>query len=418
MDSSYYGIYSFDICGAQGGNHYGVATGGNGARIKGSINLTAGTVLCILVGQQGQDNCASANVSNGGAGGGGGSFVWFDSDKTLIGAAGGGGGGSLQNDGHPRIDGDIGQITTNGSASKSGQPGGTNGGNGSGSIPGYGWNTLKNTLIPIVNGQGGFGGGGGVVITSNQNHGGAGGGGYSGGGGHTGGGNGCSYGDGGGGAGSFASPQLTGVTKTAGYKAVHGSVIISFSLPTFTYANDIVSNLLFLPLETAFNIEGTLSCDFTSFKYKVVNSTTGLAIKNDNAIVTGIIDMGVNVDVSILPNGFNVIKIIGLSEDGTYESIMYSYIIFKTSEGYVFVEKTVTIKPIVVEESVTGVFVTSIHSNKILYAVSCNNGMDWSLANDSEIASILNTKNVKLVFLMLTASELKSYSILFIPEVN
>src|SRR5271155_914750 len=73
------GAYEIIALGAQGGSGFG-GVGGAGAGAAGSVELTAGTVLTILVGGQG-----GYSSSGGGGGGGGGSFV-FDASATLIAA--------------------------------------------------------------------------------------------------------------------------------------------------------------------------------------------------------------------------------------------------------------------------------------------------------------------------------------------
>ena len=60
--------------------------GGMGAEIGGEFNLTAGTTLQIVVGQQGVGQSSGSN-----GGGGGGSFVVDDSDSPMLVAGGGGG---------------------------------------------------------------------------------------------------------------------------------------------------------------------------------------------------------------------------------------------------------------------------------------------------------------------------------------
>ena len=64
------GVYTIEVWGAQGGNAgAGNTAGGKGARMKGDFTLTQGTVLQIVVGQQG------TTTSGYSSGGGGGSFV-------------------------------------------------------------------------------------------------------------------------------------------------------------------------------------------------------------------------------------------------------------------------------------------------------------------------------------------------------
>ena len=81
---------TIDAYGAQGGTGPGgnPAPGGKGAYMIGTVSVSPGDVLGVLVGQQG-----------GTSGGGGGSFIWNTStgNTLLIAAAGGGGGGGSNN---------------------------------------------------------------------------------------------------------------------------------------------------------------------------------------------------------------------------------------------------------------------------------------------------------------------------------
>ena len=95
------GLYGIEARGAQGGNGLGVV-GGEGAVVSGTLYLRRGTLLFILVGQQGQTEGGTAAGS-----GGGGTFVLVGNDTALVVAGGGGGGG--RNTGAP------GQRTNNGS---------------------------------------------------------------------------------------------------------------------------------------------------------------------------------------------------------------------------------------------------------------------------------------------------------------
>ncbi|MDQ3049217.1 MAG: hypothetical protein M3R27_16850, partial [Bacteroidota bacterium] len=97
------GIYTIEGYGAQGGNApSNNLTGGNGAYLKGTFTLTAGTVLNVVVGQIGAD-------AGSGSSGGGGSFVYSGAigGTGLLIAAGGGGGG-----GHDIANGGAGSATT------------------------------------------------------------------------------------------------------------------------------------------------------------------------------------------------------------------------------------------------------------------------------------------------------------------
>ncbi|MBI3510178.1 MAG: T9SS type A sorting domain-containing protein [Bacteroidetes bacterium] len=250
------GNYTIEGYGAQGGNGTGFSLiGGRGAYIKGTFNLTAGTVLNIVVGQIGAD-------ASSGSSGGGGTFIYTGAigGAGLMIAAGGGGG-----TGHNVANGGNGSATSTPVSSGTGRGDGGYqglgmGGNGGSGVGGYSatWNNAaaggtgwgSSGLAGFFQGDvtyqsnpgtrftggyhgtvntdfpGGFGGGGGC-----------GGWGYSGGGGggYTGGGGGddwdgnsgpCSCGHGGGqGGGSFNSG--TSQTNTAGVRSGDGTLIIT-----------------------------------------------------------------------------------------------------------------------------------------------------------------------------------------------
>ncbi|MFZ9700248.1 MAG: PKD domain-containing protein, partial [Flavobacteriales bacterium] len=85
------GNYTIQAAGAEGGDKGDYLNqSGKGTIVSGSVSLTAGTVLAIVVGQRGGQSL-SAN-SSGGGGGGGGSFVYNSQSNVLYVAAGGGGG--------------------------------------------------------------------------------------------------------------------------------------------------------------------------------------------------------------------------------------------------------------------------------------------------------------------------------------
>lgn len=90
------GTYSITALGAQGGGGGAGATGGRGASATGSFFLSAGTVLNLFPGQQGNSGYMSFSTVPliYGGGGGGGSFVSIDGAGTLLVVAGGGGGAS------------------------------------------------------------------------------------------------------------------------------------------------------------------------------------------------------------------------------------------------------------------------------------------------------------------------------------
>lgn len=159
------GTFTFEVAGAQGGPY--VNSPGHGAIMKADIDLTAGQVLKILVGQRG---AGSATYPHGFAGGGG-SFVALSDNTPLIVA---GGGGSDYNG--AAVSQLYGQ-TTNIGATAGAAPGAVgNGGNTADNTgPGGGFYTDGNSAyggLAFVNGgvgaystqhtfiEGGFGGGG------------------------------------------------------------------------------------------------------------------------------------------------------------------------------------------------------------------------------------------------------------------
>ena len=220
-------------------------SGGLGASVSGEVSLTQGTVLDIVVGEQG----GTGSTTDGG--GGGGSFVYVTAALQPLAVAGGGGGGDVSH-----IRGGAGQNSTSGQAGfdpsnpEFGGSGGTggfgggggtyirggNGGGGGGwlggggqglyAVPGYGGDgPVLFTGGSSVWGAGGFGGGG-----SAGEFGGGGGGGYSGGGG---GGGSTPYveGGGGGGGGSYLDLSLTDTLDTAGVNSGNGEVTITAVVP-------------------------------------------------------------------------------------------------------------------------------------------------------------------------------------------
>ncbi len=228
------GIYRIEAKGAQGGGQAPIKFGGKGASMRGDFNLTAGTVLKILVGQQGSSGF-------GCYGGGGGSFVTDSLNTPLVVAGGGGGAGGVI--GGNGVDASIG---LNGTAGVAGGTGGINGNGGdaintnAGSGGGFYSDGTGTFYIPqcstavgssFINGgkggqfdfwlPGGFGGGG-SGWDGNGN--GGGGGGYSGGG--T---SGISF-AGGGGGGSFNSG--TNQLNFSGANSGDGEVIITEVLST------------------------------------------------------------------------------------------------------------------------------------------------------------------------------------------
>lgn len=231
------GSYQVTVSGAQGGGSGSGGSGGLGATVSGTIWLSAGTVLNVVVGGQGGSFFAA------GGGGGGGSFVYVDGTNTLLLAAGGGGGGVVSSGG-PGVAGTAGSSAVpggaggvDGSGGSGGQAAGGSGGGGAGWLSsggnggnlnsGSGGNTKPTFTGGSGFGSGGYGGGG-----SGGGSGGGGGGGYSGGGGA----NGLSQAGGGGGgsfvASSYSGMPVTNPTATAGTNSGNGSISINLLPPT------------------------------------------------------------------------------------------------------------------------------------------------------------------------------------------
>jgi len=189
------GTYTIETFGASGGDG-SLSDPGYGARIKGDFELTAGTVISILVGQKGSVGSGEAG------GGGGGTFVWNPTLNDPLIIAGGGGGTGDQSQAAGNDDGLNASNGTSGTvAASGGGAGGTNGAGGTSGGSGgagAGWLTDGADGAASTGGHspsnggmggdkvtdGGFGGGGadGDASTGSDSEGGGGGGGYSGGG--------------------------------------------------------------------------------------------------------------------------------------------------------------------------------------------------------------------------------------------
>jgi hypothetical protein len=233
------GQYSITAVGGKGGG----TNGGKGARLYGEFTITQGTVLKILVGQQGS---SSFNTS---AGGGGGSFVWNASDTStpLIAAGGGGGQGGAGRAGVDASTSTSGTAGTTGASQNLAGAGGTGGNPGTtasvsntwSAAAGAGWkgnstvattysgNNQNNGYSPLNGGVGGakfFNMISGVDCGDNSGGVGGGGGGYSGGG------NGSndSSTDRGAGGGGGSINNGTNQSATAGFGTGAGYVTIVF----------------------------------------------------------------------------------------------------------------------------------------------------------------------------------------------
>src|SRR5215469_11202319 len=177
------GDYKILAFGAQGGSTPNGGTGGLGAEIGGDFTLSAGEILQIAVGGEGQTSLVS-----GGGGGGGGSFGVAPGFVPLV-VAGAGGGAGFSFEPPLGFPGGSGQIIQgNGDGGPAGmgdEPFGGGGGGGflsnGGTVPmfggvgGDGFPLLIGGIGPPGTSFGGFGGGG------SSGRGGGGGGGYSGG---------------------------------------------------------------------------------------------------------------------------------------------------------------------------------------------------------------------------------------------
>ncbi|HEY1530501.1 MAG TPA: IPT/TIG domain-containing protein [Galbitalea sp.] len=212
---------SIDMAGAQGGASYG--GGGGGAELTGTLTVTPGETLNVVVGGGGGNGVEYSS----GAGGGGGSFIYRTADVGGILAAAGGGGGAGSN-----TPASAASTTTAGTPGlNGGGAGGTGGNGGGGSTAGGGGGLLSNggggngghSLASGAAGgssRGGYGGGGGTPSFA-----GGGGGGYSGGGGgRYNGGNG-----GGGGGGSYFAGSLTAAVANHG-----GNGFVTITSPGLT----------------------------------------------------------------------------------------------------------------------------------------------------------------------------------------
>ena len=259
---------SVDAYGAGGGVYPGgPGTAGAGGRIQGTVPVTPGQVLTIVVGGAG----GNSQYNRCGSGGGGFSGVLDATNNHLISA--GGGGGAAGDEGCPQVGGGGNGGSTSGSNGSCGigGAGGTNaagpagGAGGTGTIAGAAGNANGGGNGGATQGDEGTGGGGGGYGTAgagsqfgscggNSGAGGFGGGGSGGtggcggtierlsgggggGGGYTGGGGGSSTpgcaqcgGGGGGGGSNFAIPTATNITNTIGGGSAaqaNGQVIIT-----------------------------------------------------------------------------------------------------------------------------------------------------------------------------------------------
>ena len=190
------GTYRFEVAGARGGfaNWHNVSygNGGKGGYTVGSVSLSKGAKLTLIVGQAGED---AVNGNDTSGGGGGASWVLSENLLTLYAVAGGGGGSNGTNYNSSAYGGDGGSSQAGVSSTSGGGQGPSyqSGGGAGFSSDGTGYPNVKtggtrpgagamggypnNSWYPnSYQCEGGFGGGGGCAA-----HDPGGGGGYSGG---------------------------------------------------------------------------------------------------------------------------------------------------------------------------------------------------------------------------------------------
>ena len=219
------GVTSIDVklWGAGAASNTTAATAGGGAFIKGTMAVTPGQQLILIVGQGGTPGTSTTYggggsggpaSTNAGGSGGGRSALQNSSGSELMTAAGGGGGGGGISSNYGGGGG-----YTNGLPGSSNSYGATSGGGGgtltAGGTVGLGTGTNGNAGAAFT--------GGNASATSTTSGGGGGGGGYFGGGG---GGNGVTSASGGGGGSSFASgifSSVNGASGTSGANSACGA---------------------------------------------------------------------------------------------------------------------------------------------------------------------------------------------------
>ena len=283
---------TLDTKGAQGGNTQ-IHFGGKGARMIGTVAVTPGQVLKVLVGGQG-------TLSDYG-GGGGGTFVTTATNSPLVIAGGGGGGNNWS-----AVASSPGQITTYGANGSLGIAGGSSGNGGSGGVGGGGGGGLltdgaEGTGYNYHGGKSFLNGGAGAIQTSGGSNGGFGGGGSGdgmqcqtsgAGGGYSGGGGGtpvCDYNLGGGG-GSYN--EGTNQTNTAGYQTGSGQVIISWG--EFTGCTSATRTAVTVTVNTentwtgATNTDWNTTSNWTNGIPVAVSDVTIPNVTNDPVVASGV----------------------------------------------------------------------------------------------------------------------------------
>jgi hypothetical protein len=245
------GTYRFEVWGANGGaaGTTQEANGGNAGFVRGDINLTAGDVLYLTVGQRGVNGSTDGPLLGGaggfGGGGNGGNGQRAQASYGLVGGGGGGGASDVRLNANSlgarvavaagggggsrwppaTLSAEIGHGGAGGGAT--GSDGTSNDGaacTGDGGTPSQGGGAgqcYASTAYGTA-GASGQGGNGGNDTSGNNGGGGGGGGGYFGGGGGSG------TSEGGGGGGSSYTGGLANITNTANVNSASGKITILF----------------------------------------------------------------------------------------------------------------------------------------------------------------------------------------------
>jgi hypothetical protein len=255
---------TFDISGAQGFNVNYTGCESLGGRVQGTMSVTEGEILTIVIGgkssgQAGGYNGGGSGGRVGAGGGGGGATDIRNSSGTKV-AIAGGAGGTGNNSGCSADTGGVGGGLTGGAAPGTGA--GTGGTSSAGGVGGTypGQSTGGNGSL-------GVGGNGGA----NTNGGGGGGGYYGGGGG--------SWAGGGGGSSYTAAGITSSVTHTQGFRSGNGIASISYgpaadiTAPSFTSSatftspeNTVIStNVAVIKVSESSTISAISGSDLASF---------------------------------------------------------------------------------------------------------------------------------------------------------
>jgi gliding motility-associated-like protein len=292
------GVYTIEAVGGQGYGTYG----GRGAYMSGEFNLTAGTVLKIIVGQEAGAPVSSSNQY----GGGGGSFVTYSTNTPLIVAGGGGGSWATAhttttdapttNNGNSGMNG-----PTNGAGGTAGSGGATASyADGGGGLLGDGGGTAGGSAFinggegGVDRGHGGFGGGGGTSSWDNRR--GGGGGGYSGGGaagstttGFPEGGGGGSYNDG------------TNQSNIAGFNTGNGYITITNLSSARCVSNLVPVQITVLPLADPI-VNSPVSICMPDSVTLTASGSSGNYNWYDDLLGTNLVGTGANFTTPILNN--------------------------------------------------------------------------------------------------------------------